>query len=1239
MIETTSVYIPMDRRQALAQGVLLPHRAQGAALFADVSGFTALTEALVSDLGPQRGAEELSRHLNLVYDALIAELHRYGGSAVSFTGDAITCWFDSAGTTLRLAPDRTNRGLVVQRATACALAMQKTMGAFSAVTISSGRTVSLAVKVAVAAGPARRFVVGDPEIQVMDVLAGATLDNLSATEKQAGKGEVVLHPSAAEALGDSAQITAWSYDEVTRQRYAVVGGFTGEVAVAPWPAIPPDALDESQLRPWLLPPIYKRLSDGQGEFLAELRPAVALFLRFSGIDYDDDDEAGAKLDAYIRQVQKVCDEYQGALLNVNIGDKGSALYVVFGAPAAHEDDAARAARVALALRTPELDFIRTAQIGISQGRMRTGAYGSAECRTYGVLGDDVNLAARLMQAAAPGQILVSRAIYQSAASSFLWDDLPAIKVKGKTEPVAVFNLRGPKTRQAVRLQEANYAMPMVGRAAELEAIKEKMALAMRGRGQIVGITGEAGIGKSRLMAEVIHLANEFQLLGYGGECLSYGTNTGYLVWHSIWRSFFGVDPDWELTRQVSALKKQLQLIDPGLTPRLPLLGTALNLPIPDDDFTRSFDAKLRKDSLESLLADCLRGRARFGPLFLVLEDCHWIDPLSHDLLDVIGRAIADLPVLLVMSFRPLDPQSGRALKVSQLPHFTEIKLTDFTPHEAERLIGLKLEQFFGAQTEIPPDFVESINKRAQGNPFYIEELLNYLQDRKIDHRNSQALKQLDFPANLHSLILSRIDQLTESQKITVKVASVIGRTFRAAMLWGAYPQLLGDEQKVRVDLEMLGRLDLTPLDKPEPELEYLFKHIITQEVAYESLPFAMRAILHDQIAQFIERTAGKNLEQFVPPLAFHYGRSENEAKKREYLLKAGQAAQASYANSAAIDYYQRALPLLTAEEQVNVMLKLGNVLEIDGQRNLAGEIYQKALALAEQLGNKQARAQCQTTIGELSRKQGRYAEASTWLERARADFEDLKDEAGVAQTLHYAGSLAAQQGNYDEARKLYEASLGIRRKLDDKPGIGSLLSNLGVVARLQGQYEAASVLHKEGLDIRRQVGDKWAISVSLNNLGNVALDQGKHADARAYLEEGLTLRREVGDRWAVANSLNNLGNIARSQGDYGAALDLYEESLVINNEMGDRWALAYLLEDMGGLAALQSQPERALRLVGAASTLREAIGSPLSPAEKNKLETLLVKARNSLDEMAYNTTLAEGRAMSLAQAIEYALKG
>ncbi len=1182
----------------------------------------------MSELGPQRGAEELSRHLNLVYDALITELHHYGGSATSFNGDAITCWFDSAGLTDQLA---------TQRATACGLAMQKAMDAFATVKIPSGLTISLAVKVAVATGPARRFIVGDPKIQVMDVLAGATLDNLAQAEHQASKGEVVLHPSAADVLGDSVQISAWSYDEVSGQRFAVVGSLGAEVAISPWPPLPGEALNESEIRSWLLPPVYKRLQGGQGEFLAELRPAVALFLRFSGIDYDQDDGAGGKLETYIRKVQDAVTRYDGALLQVNIGDKGSALYAAFGAPLAHEDDAARAVSAALELRTPALDFITSVQIGISQGRMRTGAYGGVECRTYGVLGDDVNLAARLMQAAAPGQILVSRTIYQPTLNNFLWEDLPAIKVKGKAEPVAVYNLRGQKTRQAARLQETSYTIPMVGRAEELAAIEQKMTQVMRGHGQIVGITAEAGMGKSRLMAEVIRQANEYQLTGYGGECLSYGTNTSYLVWHSIWRSFFGVEPEWELTQQVNLLREQLQRIDPGLTPRLPLLNAALNLPIPDDDFTRNFDAKLRKSSLESLLVDCLRGRAKSGPIFLVLEDCHWIDPLSHDLLEAIGRAIADLPVLLVMSYRPMDAQSGQTLRVSQLPHFTEIKLNDFTPQEAGRLISLKLEQFFGAQTAIPQDFISKITDKAQGNPFYIEELLNYLQDRKIDPRDSQALKQLDFPANLHSLILSRIDQLTENQKITIKVASIIGRQFRAAMLWGAYPQLVGGEPQVRADLEALGRLDLTPLDTPDPELEYLFKHVITLEVAYESLPFAMRAILHDQIGQYIERTFSKVLEQWVDRLALHYGRSENAAKKREYFLKAGEAAQARYNNDAAIDYYQNVIPLLTAEEQLSVMLKLGGVLELVGRWSEASDLYQKAIAQAEQLGDRRALAQCQTVMGELMRKRSQYADATNWLTKAQTIFEELGDRAGVAQVLHYAGSVAAQQGNYNLAEVRYEASLVIRQELDDKPRIGGLLSNLGIIARLGGHYEQARAYHEEGLTIRREVGDKWAISVSLNNLGNVALDQGDDELARLCLEEAVTLNREMGDREGIANSLNGLGNIVRSQGDYGVARDLYEEGLIISNEMGDGWTLAYLLEDMGGLAALQGQAERALRLVGAAFSLREAIGSPLSPAEKNKLEVLLANARQALAETAQNTILAEGRAMSLAQAIEYAL--
>jgi adenylate cyclase len=1221
-METPVAYIPMDRRQALARGVMLPDRVQGAVLFADISGFTPLTEELVRELGSQRGVEELTLHLNLVYDALIAELHRYGGSVINFSGDAITCWFDS------------DSGL---QATACALDMQGAMNRFVEVIIPSGKAVSLSMKAAVATGTVRRFMVGDPQIQVIDVLAGATLSHLASAEHNANKGEVVLDPAAVTSLASKVQVVEWRRDDETGQRFGVVGGLADQPPIAPWSPLAPDALTEEQVRPWLLPMVYERLRSGQGEFLAELRPAVALFLCFSGIDFDGDEEAGTKLDAYIRQVQRILARYEGTLLQLTIGDKGSYLYAAFGAPLAHEDDTVRAVSAALELRSPALDFITNVQIGISQGRFRTGAYGGTMRRTYGVLGDEVNLAARLMQAAVPGQVLVSAISRRAAGDMFTWEKLPALKVKGKSEPVTVFSLVEAKKRRGIRLQAFEYALPMVGREAELALIEQKLDLALQGKGQVIGITGEPGIGKTRLMAEAIRLAGDRQLSGYASECESYGTNTSYLVWRPIWRAFFDIDPVWEVEDQVSALERQLERVDPALVPRLPLLGAVLNVEIPDNDLTRSFDAKLRKSSLEALLMDCLRAWARRTPLLLVLEDCHWLDPLSHDLLEVLGRAVADLPVLLMLAFRPPELERLQAPRLSRLPHYTGIELTEFTPQEAERLIGLKLARFFGSQAEVPRALIERVTEQAEGNPFYIEELLNYLRDREIDPQDTQALKKLDLPTSLHSLIISRLDQRTESQKITLRVASVIGRLFKAALLWSVYPEL-GVAERVKADLEALCRFDLTRVDTPEPELAYFFKHIVTQEVAYESLPFATRAMLHEQLAGYIERTYSGFPKQYVDLLAYHYERSQNEDKKREYLLKAGEVAQADYANEAAISYYQRLLPLFPVEEKVDIMLKLGHVLQLVGRWREAGDLYQQALALAGQFGDQSAQAWCQTAMGELvGWKQGQYAEASAWLEQARAGFQEARDQSGVAEVLKIAGTLAAMQGDYELARARYEESLAVWREMEDKPNIANLLNNLGIVARFQGDYGLARSIHEEALTIRWDVGDKWAIAKSLNNLGYVALDQEDLETARTQLEVAVNLQREIGDRWEIANALHSLGSVTRAQGDYAATRTVYEESLAISRELGDKRLIAYLLEDMGGLAALEGEAERALRLAGAAEVLREAIGAPLSPSERDRLHPMLRPAHEALGEEAASV-LATGRVMSMEQAIEEALR-
>lgn len=1217
-----AAYIPMDRRQALANGIDLPLTTSGAALFADISGFTPLTEALAMEMGPQRGAEELTHHLNHVYDTLIGVLHRYGGSVIGFSGDAITCWFDGDDGSLAIA---------------CALKMQTAMGDFSTVTTASGKSITLTIKIAISTGVAKRFVVGDPDILIIDVLTGAVLDKLAEAEHIAEKGEVILDPATTNRLQDKLNFHSLRIDQDSGDRYGVVDRLKIDVLEKPWAKIHDKALNNEKLRPWILTAVFNRLEAGQGDYLAELRPAAALFLRFRGIDFDTDPQAELKLDDLVRRIERILEHYEGTLIQLTIGDKGSYLYAAFGAPFAHEDDPIRAVSAALDLQTlcSDLEYIKSIQIGITRGRMRTGAYGSLTRRTYGVLGDAVNLAARLMQAASAGEILISEKIYHSISDQFSASSLPDLRVKGKTEPIRVYRLNAHKIKSSIRLHDQKFTGPLVGRESEISAIEARLESAKAGAGQILGIVAEAGMGKSRLVAEVLGHINEDQYRIHTGECLSYGTKSSYLVWQDIWRGLFGIDPNEPSNSQAAVLEAELQRLNPNLAPRLPLLNILLNLNIPENDLTRSMDSKLRKSSLESLLVECLRVMAKASPILIVLEDLHWIDPLSLDLLEAIGRAIRNLPIVILGIYRPLDNKRQEDLRVFNLPYYHQINLNEFTPQQAERLIQIRFGEQFGKETRVPKTLVERITTRAQGNPFYIEELIIYIRNQQIDLSDTNSIDEMDLPVSVHSLILSRMDQLLENDKTMLKVASVIGRTFDKQTLQVILP---GPEKNGKVEI---GLITLCKQEFISPEVDqvdlYIFRHIVTQEVTYGSLPYEQRAHIHDRVGGYLEAKYSAQIDQFVGLLAHHYGRSKNDKKKREYLLKAGIAAQNNYANDAAIVYFQRLIPLLKKSKQADIIMKLGKLFERVGNWQQAKLEYENALDIATDQNDKYALAWCQTSISELLRKQGQYDEASVWLMMARSTFEQLGDKAGVGQTLHNGGTLAAQQGNFDQAVDLYSSSLEIRRELKDNANIGSLLSNLGIISGYRGDFQGSYQLYRESLDIRREVGDKAAIAISLTNLGNAALALGKYDEARRRLEEALALQREVGDQWGIGNALNNLANVARSSGNYQEASNLYKESLVINRDLGDMWALAFLLEDIAGLKSMLKEPKLALQLVGTAAALREEIGSPLPPSARERLEETLEFARNTLSESEQKAAWDAGKQMPLDKTIDIAL--
>jgi adenylate cyclase len=1147
------------------------------ALFADVSGFTPISEAL-SKIG-KVGAEELTQLLNSYFEPMIDLIESYGGIIGKFGGDAMTVLFPCT---------RRNGAAVARRAIQCALDMQANMQRYAAIPTSVG-TFGLAMKAGLALGPVLCTTVGEAETRLEYIIAGGVLDRCADAEHHAGKGEVVVHN---ELLATAGPV------EVLEDRggFSCVARLKRRARLAPLPHRD-DAPDEavSTLIRYVHPAIAERLRTSQIGFINEHRKVTVLFVSFAGFDYDGDPQVVAKLQTYFAQVVRTIGRYDGYLNKVDMGDKGSKYVVLFGAPVAHENDEERAIRCAL-----DLQMLGVAvRVGVNTGFVYCGQVGSPVRQEYTVMGDPVNLAARLMQAAAPGQILVSVFTQRQATRAFAWEQLAPLTVKGKAEPIDVYAAQGVKERAAQRLQELVYALPMVGRERELADARTRIEHAVSSRGQVIGITADAGMGKSRLNAEIIRLAVDRGFAGYGGAGQSYGASSPYLAWQDIWRGFFEIDPSWPLAEQARHLEIRLAAIDPLLVPRMPLLGPVLRLPLPDNDLTASFDPQRRTELLKSLLLTCLRQHTQplpqsgepGAPLLLVLEDSHWLDPLSQELVEYIGRNLSDLPVLMVVLYRRLDGERGPLDWGARFGHVGIIHLTELSSAEAEQLIGLKLVQLFDGAEDVPQRLIERIAARAQGNPFYLEELINYIRDRGIDPRDARQLQSLDLPDSLHSLIISRIDQLAEAEKTTLKLASVIGRLFRATWLWSSYPEI-GAPESIKQRLSLLSRLELTPLDKPEPELEYLFKHITTQEVAYESLAVATRVILHERIASFIERAYPSNLDRYLDVLAFHYGHSTNVEKQRLYFRRAADAARAAYANQAAIDYYQRLLPLLPTTEQVDVLCDLGQVFQLIGQWSEAETLYQQALGLAEDQRDQRMLAQCQLLLGHLLWYKAAYPEALAWLDRARAGFERLGDRQGMCQAIGRMGLAYDMQGDHARALAHFDQQVRIATDLDAKEDLAEALGHLGNLYRDRGDTARALSYHERQLAIATELGNRRESLLAIGNIGLIQQFTGDYPKALAHLSEALDMAAEIGDQYTVAIAAINMGEVYRLQGEYTQALTCYQYGLGAAIELDDRMAATVTIENIAYTNMAQGSYDRAERLFTKAAALAQALNLP-----------------------------------------------
>jgi class 3 adenylate cyclase/tetratricopeptide (TPR) repeat protein len=1127
----------------------LVEHADAVVLFADIVGFTPMSAAL-ADAGPY-GAEELSDVLNGFFARMIDLVGGYGGMVAVFAGDAITCLF----------PFRPRaRRATARRAVKCALDMQAATGRFQAVGTRAG-TFSLGMRAGLGAGRVLVGVVGDPATRLEHILAGEAVNRAVAAERRAARGQVVV--DAPLLTGDGA-IDATS----TPGGFAVVAGVSGRHRRAPMrpPAAAAEA-DEARLPTFLHPAIAERVRRGHRGLVDEHRTVTIAFVGFPDL-IDDRPEAVDRLQRYVATAVRVVDRWGGHLRQVDIGDKGSLLVLAFGAPIRYVNHEERAVRCCVELlRLPG----EPSRAGVTTGLVWCGEVGSESRRDYAIVGDVVNLAARLMEAAEPGQTLVDRTTWDRTRGAAVGSRLPPVSVKGRRGSVEVWAVQGVHDLTAPPAPPPD-APPLVGRRTEVATIRALVDRAKAGRGVVLGLSGEPGIGKSRLAAEAVDLAGRRGIPTYSGACRALGPAFSYRVWRSIWRELLGLDP-------LSPIEEQQAALASRFGKRAPLLAPILNVPVPDSELTLSLDPPTRANMLQSLLLDVLRERASSAPLALLLEDCHWIDPLSRGLLEFLARNLVERPVLFVVTARPTDAEAHPLEELARLPHFTGITVGELPPADAEELARRSVRQLYGPDVDDPADLVGRVVERAGGNPFYLEELLSLVHARGPDQEAA-----LDLPDSVQRVVMARIDQLSEGEKAVIKVASVVGRRFGAELISGCYPPA-GRPEEVARHLRRLDDLRLTLLRAIAPEPEYGFRHAITREVTYETLTLRTRELLHERVAGYVEETYPERLAQFVDTLAYHYGRTRRADKQRVWFRAAADSARAAFANEAAVAYYERLLPLLPEPEAGRVLVDLGAVWQLIGRWGDAQGAYLRALGIARGGGDRLLLAAGARELGDLFMYNRSYAEAIEWLTLAADTFERLQDRQGLSRALDRLAYALIQQGSYQEASSVSQRHLAIATAAGDLAGMSVALDHLGLVRSYTGDIAEALSLLQRSLQAATEAGNRRGVIHAANNLGGLYASRGDHLRALFCAEQALTVAREIGYRQMAGVIIGNIGELYRERGEYQQATGCFAHALRIAAELGD-WtsvanriaSLAATAAGVGDVRSAEHRYERAIRM-------------------------------------------------------------
>ena len=1195
---------------------------EGSLLFADLSGFTALSERL-SVLGRQ-GAEEVSAVVSGLFDALIAEIHAHQGMLLKFGGDAITTFFDAEV----LGPGHS------VAASAAALAMQQRMAEFVALQTRAG-TFTLMLRVGVHSGRVFAAEVGDlAHIEL--VVTGPEVNRVAMAQEIAAPGQVVISDQTAELIPG-----------VTLLRAGPGFHLLTDLSHVDLPPSPPDLVPRSgpddlatlfrladelaALRPYLVRGMPRRFFDATETGLGEFRPVSVLFANvhdFSAILaklQHAPDTAAAVFNAYYRRAQAVVHRYDGIVNKVDMYTHGDKFMALFGAPTAHEDDPTRATRCALELAgaldeaneeistllgtgpaEADLHASRLFQkIGINTGTVFAGRVGGATRYEYTVMGPAVNLAARLMSAASDGDIFLSPSARAAVAGQIKLEDGPTLTLKGITGPVvpacamAVAD-SSSATRDGGRTAVVR-TVSLIGRDNELATLLTASRAALMGHGRVLAIVGEAGAGKTRLIEELFqHLVAasvvaeqptvpDFQILI--GECQSYEQRTPYAGIRGPLRGLLSLGTRGLSTSALAEhLAARVQQLAPELERFTPLLSDTLGLRIEESVLTASLSAEQRHDRLQELVVALFAGAARRDPLLVLIEDAHWADLPSQELMGRLASAAEGLAMLLVFTYRPDPPIEA---PWDALPLTVRLVLNELSNLDSAALLAALL----GGS---PPQAILPLLDRTQGNPFFIEELVRALVTGGVLRQNEAGVWQLDrkleeveLPKSIEGLLIARLDRLDEPRQALVQVASVIGRRFQRPVVEGVYAGPASLDESI----EWLINFELIQAEQRDQISFYLFRHALLRDVAYEGILYARRRVLHGRVARRIEEVSHDHLDAGLAILAWHYLQAEEWLPALDYHTRAADQAAQRFANRDALALYATALeivprlaertnPAWFADQCASLHERSGELRLLLGEYDDAEAHLRQALALATPASERWLRLH--RLLANVAERRSRYDEAFTWLQTgmARATAK-LKSE--MACCYVFGAGIYFRQGDYPLALEWARMGLRLANEVSSPGDQARALKLIGNTYRQQGNLAEAIASLEQARELYETLNLPSGLCDTLNDLGVFYLQMGRWPEVISSCERSLQISESIGDVLAVARTSNNLAVVLVGRNHLQRAGDLYRQSSESFARIGSVLGVAVTTYNRGEVLLLQARPAEAQPLFSQAIATFEQI--------------------------------------------------